>query len=249
MKTKKKISISIDRLLLEDLDKMIDGKIVKNRSQAVEKLIREQTNKEEITRAIILAGGGRRAYHNGMLKCMRTIRRIPIIVHTIRRLNDAGIFDIVISTSEKRRIEKVLSRYGLTASFEPDPKIGTAGIVKRLMKGRTMVVSGDVYFELNLKRMIAAHIHSKSLATMLITTTTMEKSKDAIAVEGNIVTKFSYKPKTRSYLVNAGVYIFEHEIVNLLPSRGSLESKLFPVLASSGRLSAFHFSGRWFHVD
>ena len=249
MRTKRKISISIDSLLLDKLDGMIDGRAIRNRSQAIEKLIRESTNEREIEKAVILAGGGARAYKNGRLKCLRSIRRKPIIVHTVQRLVEAGIEDIVISTSEEKTLRKVLERHGMNAEFSPDTGRGTAGTVKRLMKGRTMVVSGDVYFELNLRRMIAFHIHSGNSATILVTTTRIEKSKDAIEVECSTITRFSYKPRTRSYLVNGGVYILEPSTRELMPSRGSLESKVFPVLARKGSLGAFHFSGRWLHVD
>ncbi len=247
MRTKEKISISLDRIIIDKVDSMIDKKRIRNRSQAIEHILREYFETGKINSALILAGGGKKAYKNGILKTLHVYRRKPLICHIVDRLLDAGISPIYVSTSDEMAVKRACRD---VRTIE-DEKIGTAGIVKKFIKenGRSIVISGDVYFELDLKRMINFHVHAGKMCTMLVTTTNREKSKDAVEIEGNDIVRFSYKPKNRTYLVNAGVFIFEPESVNMIPPRGSLETHVFPRLAKSRELAGFHFSGKWFHLD
>ena len=85
---------------------------------------------------------------------------------------------------------------------------------------------------------------------MAIATVDKADSKDKIEVEGNKIVSFEYMPKLiKTHFMNAGIYMFDLQIFNTLPKEGSLEKKVFPILAKKGKLFAFKFSGEWKHID
>ena len=49
--------------------------------------------------------------------------------------------------------------------------------------------------------------------------------------------------------INAGVYLFEPEITDLLPDLGDHEDTTFPALAQQDRLTAYRINGYWRGVD
>ena len=67
---------------------------------------------------------------------------------------------------------------------------------------------------------------------------------------GGYISKFAEKPLHDDYWINAGVYCFNHEIFSYLPSSGSLESDVFPVLATENKLMAIKQSNiKWRSID
>ena len=52
-----------------------------------------------------------------------------------------------------------------------------------------------------------------------------------------------------SFLAAAGFYIFEPEVIDMIPDGFSmLEKDVFPKLAKLGRLRGFPFAGQWFDI-
>jgi len=72
-----------------------------------------------------------------------------------------------------------------------------------------------------------------------------------VLMEGNQITRFFSNPKRSEIgLINTGIYIFDHRILERLKTRGRnmLEIDIFPQLAKEGELSGFIFEGMWYEV-
>ena len=255
---KEKISISLDRKLLGRADEIIDGANIRNRSQALEHLIRKALNQKNIEYAVILAGGEKEK-----LKLRDTYRPLirvdgsPLIINTIKKLKDAGVTNIIIAAGPIT--DKVFdmvgdgSEFGVTITYVQDRETGTAGALKaaerHLDRGPFFVILGDEYFDFDLNRMIDFHHSNNSLATIAICVTELKHSDDYIKIVGNRITDFHYQTvPERTHHVNAGVYLMEPDILSYLPEKGSLENTVLPELSSKGTLTAFIFSGKWIHV-
>ena len=65
--------------------------------------------------------------------------------------------------------------------------------------------------------------------------------------EDNHVLGFKEKPRL-PYWINGGIYIFNHEIVNLLPDQGDHEYETFPKIPKE-RFLGFKYEGFWKAVD
>ncbi|MFH1511069.1 MAG: sugar phosphate nucleotidyltransferase [Candidatus Woesearchaeota archaeon] len=229
----KKISISINEDLISKVDCLVDGIVIRNRSQAFEKVVREHFVKSPVRQALIL---------------MAKISRLndSFLRRHLNNLSGLGIHEVFIAGGKNNK-----EVFGMLGSefkemklnyFKEEKLLGTAGVMRALEKdigSAFLVVSGDVRFEFDIKKMIDFHNEKKSIATMCLTSVELEKSTDNIAAEGDKVVFFEYKPKNRSNLINAAIYVFEPAIFGHLPRVGSLEADVFPVLAKKGLLYGY----------
>ena len=66
----------------------------------------------------------------------------------------------------------------------------------------------------------------------------------------NLIKTFSEKPILRDCWINAGIYCISSQIFNFLPESGSLESDVFPKLASNNQLFSIKYSdNKWRSID
>lgn len=254
---KEKISITIDAELIKQADAMIDGITVRNRSQALESLLRKALTEKAIDSAVILAGGKlKNLEFEGTYRPLVKIEGAPVIVNSIRKLKEAGVTKIVIAAGPiTEKIFELVgdgSEYGVNITYVQDRELGTAGAVKaaeKHIRGSFFVLFADIYFDFDLNKMVGFHRANRGLATIAVSVTELGESLDFIKIVGNKITEFQYQVgKARTHHVNAGIYLFEKDALARVPKRGSLEKDLLPKLAKEGRLTAFVFSGNWKHL-
>ncbi|MCK4531993.1 MAG: nucleotidyltransferase family protein, partial [Candidatus Aenigmarchaeota archaeon] len=136
---------------------------------------------------------------------------------------------------------------------EEQKALGTGGPL-RLAKDKltkTFIVSnGDELKNINIMEMYEAHKKNRALVTIALTTVNDPSQYGVARLEGNRIVEFVEKPKkdkAPSNLINAGFYILEPEVTEMIPEgKCSLEKQIFPKLAKMGRLFGFPFSGQWF---
>jgi NDP-sugar pyrophosphorylase family protein len=120
-----------------------------------------------------------------------------------------------------------------------------------LLRGRPVIVlNGDVLSDVDLSAMARAHEASDALATICLTHVE-DPSRYGVARlnADRSIAEFVEKPDEWSGppLVNAGVYLLEREVLDLIPTGGpsSLERDVFPRLAAAGRLFGCVDKGYW----
>ena len=245
---KEKISVSIEKDLVKRVDSLVDSVTVRNRSQALEHLIRTSLT-AEVKQAVILCGTNIKAI-------LGEVEGVPLIRHTIKTLARSGIAEILIAAADET--QKIFSEIGdgseLGAKIiylQEKGKMGTAGAVKlakRYINSTFLVVSGDEYFDFNLSNFFQFHKQHNAIVTMSIATVDRAESFDKIDVDGSSIVSFEYMPKLiKTNTMNAGVYLFDPTTFDVLPNKGSLEENVFPQLAKTGKLFAYKFSGKWKH--
>ena len=255
---KEKISITLDEKLLERVDSLIDGVFIRNRSQAIEKLLWKALGEKPARKAVLLAGGPEKNLrYKGTYKPLYEINGKPLIVNTLERLRSAGVTEVIVAAGKiKDKIFELIGdgmNYGLRIIYVKDENLGTAGVVKKVkdyLDSTFFVVFGDEYFDFDLGEMLKFHRSIRSLATMAVSATNVEKSKDYLKILGNKVIEFVTPAKReRTFHVNAGIYLFEPEVLSYFPRKGSIERDVFPKLVKEGKLNAFIFSGKWIHLE
>ncbi len=261
---KERITLTLERGLVEKIDKTVDQHRIKNRSHAIELLLRQAIGLDKPTKALILAGGAN--YKTNKLKILGTntpkslmeIKGKTIIQYNIELLKKYGIIDILISISNKSDdIKKILGdgkKFGVTITYieEKDP-LGTAGpvkLAKQFLKETFILCNADELKDIDLNDMFAFHAQNKSLATVALTTTQDPCKYGVALLNGNKIMTFIEKPAkdhAPSNLINAGLYILEPEVINYIPDGfARIETDVFPKLASEDRLCGYPFSGQWF---
>jgi NDP-mannose synthase len=179
-------------------------------------------------KAIILAGGlGERLKPLTSLipKPLLPIKEKSILELIINHLASFGCSEVIIATNYKSDLfEKYFSKnnikgVNLIFSKESEP-LGTAGPIK-LAKERLnepfIAMNGDLLTTLNIWEMMKTHSNSNAKLTMATKKVEMPlhygviNSKDGIRVHS-----VEEKPSIKSE-INAGIYLFEPEIVDEIP--------------------------------
>jgi mannose-1-phosphate guanylyltransferase/phosphomannomutase len=236
---------------------MIDNQTVRNRSHAIELLLRESL-KTRLTTAVILAGGKRR---DSTQPALLPIANQPLIFIALRHLVAYGINNLFILAGDNEATLKAVvgegDFMGATICYvrEKDP-LGTAGAVKsiepRLANEPFLVLHADVLTDIDLSDFIEFHKNEGCMATIAVKPRDAERKYGKLLLQGNRITALSAANQSEGYsIVNTGVYALQPEALSLLEPRrnAQFESDLFPQLAAIGELSAYFFQGIWFDVS
>lgn len=204
--------------------------------------------------ALILAGGkGTRLRPLTVYtpKPIVSVMNRPFLVYQLEILARAGITDVTLSLSyQPDKIEDMIgdgSEYGVRVKFvtEPSP-MGTAGAYKFAANaegGTTVVLNGDILTDVNIADVIDCHKGKKADATLVLARVEDPSRYGLVETdeEGNIL-KFLEKPKpgdlseTSVNTINAGIYILEPSVLELIPEgeNHSFEYNVFPAILEKG---------------
>ncbi len=258
---KERVTITLDKDLISHIDKRIDGINIKNRSQEIELLLAEALGTNIPGKAVLLVGGRGtrlRPLTDKTPKGLLEVQDKTIIVHLFDLLKKYGIRDVVLSTGYlKDKIKERLgdgSSFGMNISYiEENEPLGTAGplrLAKKYLKDSFIVSNGDELKDINIPRMFRLHKRKDALATIALTTVDDPSHYGVARLDGSRIIEFVEKPSNPpSNLINAGFYILEPEVIDMIPDGFSmLEKDVFPKLAQLGRLRGFPFAGQWFDI-
>lgn len=199
-------------------------------------------------KAMILAAGGATKLYPltyTLPKPLVPVLNRPVIEYIIDLLSRHGIRDLIINLHYLHRsIEEALgdgSRFGVRIfySFEPELR-GTAGGVRQVadhFDSTFVVIGADDLTDLNLTEMLEFHRQRKALATLAAVPVQTPTEEGVLELdEEQRVTWFLEKPGpergTAGNWTNTGVYVFEPEVLKLIPPKGSYDfgRQLFPEL-------------------
>ncbi len=144
------------------------------------------------------------------------------------------------------RVAHVLERERLESGGAIRNAVEVAGVA-----GRFVVVNGDIFTDMDLPAALRAHEKREADLTLALTPVE-DPSRFGVAVvdEDGLVVGFVEKPPRGTEpgrLVNAGVWIFEPELVGEIPPGAvRVEETLFPSLVARRRRVLGHvFEGTW----
>lgn len=208
-------------------------------------------------KALFLAGGKGtrlRPITNELPKPMVPVVGKPLLERNIERLKEHGVDEVVLSTCYKPyKIEKYFGngeKLGIKINYiSEDIPLGTAGAIKNaeeFFDDTFIVFNADILSDIDISDMIKWHKEKGAFAT--IATTQVEDPSAYGVIEYDdkgFITAFKEKPKpheTTSNLINAGIYIFEPELFNEIPSGRtvSIERETYPKLLDHGKKIAVY---------
>jgi mannose-1-phosphate guanylyltransferase len=217
-------------------------------------------------KAVVLAGGYAtrlRPISYAMPKLLFPVLGKPMIYWTLDLLHTVGITEVVLGVNYlaealRRNIGSRYRQMKIKYSLE-NQELGTAGPMRLASTNTEMnetfvALNGDVIAEISLKNMLQQHHRSKALITDALHQVATPSRFGVVQMDArNRIGRFVEKPhpgEAPSHLVNAGIYIIEPEVLQLIPPnrKVSLEREIFPMLAKEGNLSGFTFFGYWFDI-
>lgn len=207
---KVRVTISLAKETADQVDRLVDGLKIRNRSHAIETILNEGLGVSSVQHAVILAGGE------------HAQRRIPAIIHMLKILRSEGIFQVTIALGylgdsirhELRKGEK----YGVKIEYMQS-ELGTGGALRELkkrVKQTFLVVNLDSPANLDVKNLLKFHREHQPVAT--IATKSLQDLMGVYVFEPEI---FSFIPE--------GFCMLEESVFHELTKQGKLLP--YPILS------------------
>jgi len=209
----------------------------------------------KIDTAIILAGGPAtrmKPLTDTVPKGLINVLGKPLLQWIVEWLQDYEIRNIVLGVAHMK--EKIIgyfkegSELGVNIKYSVHTVGGGTGegfrlaIKRHVNRQNFFALNGDQITNLNLGRLEKFHLKHGQIATMVVTNpgcpfghVRINKSLD--------VTEFLEKPRCSAAVCNAGIYVFNKDILRYLPKKGDVEKTMFPTLARTRQLKAYAFKG------
>lgn len=217
-----------------------------------------------MTEAIILAGGlgtRLRSVVSDLPKPMALIQGRPFLEYQMNYWIEQGITRFIFSVGYKKEI--IINHFGdffqnipITYSIESTP-LGTGGGLLLAAKGLQkpfLVLNGDTFFEVDLKRLM--NFHKKKRSEWTLALTKMKETDRYMGVQitsENQITSFKSTLSKDTSLINGGVYLIEPSVLSKLQAshdqKLSLENDVLPYLKEEGKkFYGLEFCGKFIDI-
>ena len=212
-------------------------------------------------KALILAGGmGKRLrpLTDDKPKPMIPISNKPILEWQINWLKSHNIRDIVLCTGYMGN--NISAYFGNGEKFDvnieyskEEEPLGTGGALMQsryLLESHSnfLVMNGDVMTNINPISLIQ-NLTDKLIGTIAVVALRSPFGEIEIQ-ENGLISSFTEKPILNDHWINAGIYCFSNNVFGYLSNVGSLESDVFPILATENKLSAIKQNDiKWRSID
>lgn len=255
---KARLTITLPEDLLTTIDAQIDGTQIRNRSHAIEQLIRHSLGRS-VTTAVILAGGSKHNSHNPLLK---KISKRYLLTLIIDQLKQHGITQLILCLPagdldiERTFADGSAAGINLQYLYEKKP-LGTAGALHHAARlnppqSAWLIIHGDVLSDIDYTSAIEFHQSEGAAATIVVKPKLGHKDLGEVYLRGSQVVQFSKQgSESEISIINTGTYILEPEVLNAIPATTpcQLESSVFPQLAQKNQLRAFIHQGVWYDIS
>jgi dTDP-glucose pyrophosphorylase len=210
-------------------------------------------------RVILMAGGcGKRLspLTDDCPKPMLHIGGSPILETALRSFIDHGFRNFSISVNY--RAEQICNyfddgaRWGVKIEYlRESQSLGTAGALSLLERRPTLpfiLMNGDILSKVNLTNLLDFHLAQNSVATMCVHDYEIQVPYGVVIVNDYHIHKILEKP-VHKFLVNAGIYVFNPEILDLVPHQEPIDmTDLFDKVMGA-KLSTAIFPIREYWMD
>ena len=260
MVKRERVTITIRKDLLKQVDRLQDNLTIRSRSHAFEFLLSRVLSDIKLSSALVLAGGKKEnVLIGGKPKFLLDVKGKPLLERVLDQLNEfnIGSFFVFVDLKKEEIIEGLSStEHAFELRFLTGQK--PIGTVEPLRKARAflndsfLVVYGDTVSSLDLNKMFQFHRKNNALATAALTTVSNPRKYGVVVLEGGRIKRFVQKPRGNpdSFLVSAGYFIFEPEVFRHISRKDkSLERDLLPRLAEKDLLLGYPFQGLYLNVN
>ncbi|NER35945.1 MAG: NDP-sugar synthase [Oscillatoria sp. SIO1A7] len=195
-------------------------------------------------------------------KPMIPILQKPVMEFLVELLRQHGFDEIMVNVSHlAKEIEDYFrdgSRFGVQIAYSFEGRIvngelmgealGSAGGMRRIQDfypyfdDTFIVLCGDALIDLNLTEAVKWHKEKGAIATIIMKSVRREEVSSygvVVTDDSGRIKTFQEKPSVEEALstdINTGIYIFEPEVLNYIPSgvEYDIGSQLFPQLVEKG---------------
>lgn len=189
-------------------------------------------------------------------KPMLKVGKKPILENIIQRLHTQGFEKFIFCVNYKRQIIEDYFKKGeefdIKISYIKErKKLGTAGalsLIRQKMEQSFVVMNADILTELDFNELLKAHQKSGALMSVCVREFHHQVPYGVIKQKNGFITHIEEKP-TQSFLVSAGIYVCEPQILELLEKNAYLDMpELIQKVMQKGRANTFLIEGYWIDI-
>ncbi|MCC5831198.1 MAG: nucleotidyltransferase family protein [Phycisphaeraceae bacterium] len=196
---------------------------------------------------VVLMAGGQgmrlRPLTEDLPKPLLAVGERPILQTILEGLIDAGFRRFFFSVNYKAEmIESIFGNgenWGVEIQYlrECEP-LGTAGSLRLLPETPTrplLVMNADLLTRVDYVKLLDFHTLHKAAATMCVRGYDLEVPYGVVRTDEHHLVGIEEKPR-RQFLVNAGIYVLNPDVLELIPSGGHMDmTALFEQVRETGR--------------
>ena len=187
-------------------------------------------------------------------KPMLTIGGKPILEHIINRAKKDGFQNFVLAI---HHLGDLIQEYfgngdslGVRISYTSESQpLGTAGALSMINpkpSSPILVSNGDIMTDVNYGDILEFHIKYEAMATMAVQIHESQFPFGVVGTHGLEITSYLEKPLERK-LINAGIYVLNPEVVNLLTKNTEMHMPALFEMARENKLKtiAYPLHEKW----
>ncbi|WP_428514539.1 nucleotidyltransferase family protein [Roseovarius sp.] len=212
-------------------------------------------------KAVILAGGQglrMRPYTSILPKPLLPIGDLPIIEIILRRLEKAGVTDVVIAIGYLGNLiqtylsqNSISERMSITYHLEEEP-LGTAGAIGTIagLDEPFFVMNGDLLSDIDFNAMMQHHLNTGADLTVGVVTTEVQIQLGVLSLgDEDTVIGYDEKPKM-SYAASMGIYVYSPHVKSLIHPNAYLDapSLVLRLIENAHKVSGFTQPCRWIDI-
>lgn len=178
----------------------------------------------------------------------------PLLEIIIETFTAQGFRKFYLSVNYKAEMVQMVigdgSRFGARVDYiREEDRLGTAGALGLLPQppeAPLIVMNGDLLTKVDFGQMLAFHAEQACAATMAVRDYRIQIPYGVVEVDDSTVARVVEKP-LQSFLVNAGIYVLDPEVVARVPPNQPLDMPdlLAQVMAGGQRVGAFPIREYW----
>ena len=210
--------------------------------------------------AVIQAGGrGTRLapYSTVLPKALMPVGDSCVIDNLISQFARVGVKNVSITVSSFGPLIRSYcgdgERWGLDIEYiseeEPLGTIGPLNALRHAVDGPFFVTNSDVFTDVSLSSVLAAHHEQESPLTVVVTRQSVNIAYGVLEHRGGIVTDFREKP-TQQFSVSTGVYLMEPSVFDYIPATGpfGFDELMRTMLALDVPVHVYEHEGAWIDI-
>ncbi|MFA5108139.1 MAG: nucleotidyltransferase family protein [Candidatus Micrarchaeia archaeon] len=211
-------------------------------------------------KAILVCGGlGTRLRPHTLStpKPMLKLGSRPIVYYLIELLKKNGVSDIYLTIGYLKEQFKTYfgdgSKFGVRIHYaEEEENLNTAGStlsIKNEFKDTFIVMMGDHFTEIDLRKMMKFHKEKGGIATMGLKSIETQIEYGVVEINEKChIKQFIEKPKIQNY-INTGIYVFEPQIFDYIKEKEDFAKNVFPrLLKEKKQINGYSFEERWLDI-
>ncbi len=223
-------------------------------------LLKDFLRVEEKKNNLVIMAGGKgmrlRPYTEKCPKPMLKINGKPILEIILEQCIESGFREFHFSVNYLKN--QIIDYFGngekwdvnINYLIEKKP-LGTAGSLQLLPKQSQpfIVINGDLLTRLDLNRILNFHIENEADATLGVRNHSEKVPYGVVKVEGTRLLSFEEKP-TFNHLVNAGVYVINPNLLDIIKVNSFLDMPNFLEIAKdkSYRINVYPIHEYWLDI-